>query len=173
MGNFLNSVGFDEVLGWNDFKQIYTDAESNFYGGYEEIVYDYILQRIKKTSEPLFIFFLTTTNHVPYVSPSNYQPYPLKKTPDSMQKILAAHKKRQQIFTTYQYTSETLGQFISAVKKDDSLKSKVVIAGTGVTQEICLIIAYEQLESFAWNQVFFLMDRVDNWKEKHRAHGLS
>ena len=56
MGNFLNSVGFDEVLGWNDFKQIYTDAESNFYGGYEEIVYDYILQRIKKTSEPLFIF---------------------------------------------------------------------------------------------------------------------
>ena len=93
MGNFLNSVGFDEVLGWNDFKQIYTDAESNFYGGYEEIVYDYILQRIKKTSEPLFIFFLTTTNHVPYVSPSNYQPYPLKKTPDSMQKILAAHKQ--------------------------------------------------------------------------------
>ena len=126
---------FDEVLGWNDFKQIYTDAESNFYGGYEEIVYDYILQRIKKTSEPLFIFFLTTTNHVPYVSPSNYQPYPLKKTPDSMQKILAAHKKRQQIFTTYQYTSETLGQFISAVKKDDSLKSKVVIAGTFTTYQ--------------------------------------
>ena len=26
MGNFLNSVGFDEVLGWNDFKQIYTDV---------------------------------------------------------------------------------------------------------------------------------------------------
>ena len=131
MGNFLNSLGFDEILGWNDFKQIYPDAESNFYGGYEEIVYDYILQRIKNSSEPLFIFFLTTTNHVPYVSPSNYQPYPLKKIPNSMQKILTSHKKRQQILTTYQYTSETLGQFISAIKKDDSLKSKVVIAGTG------------------------------------------
>ena len=138
---------FDEVLGWNDFKQIYTDAESNFYGGYEEIVYDYILQRIKKTSEPLFIFFLTTTNHVPYVSPSNYQPYPLKKTPDSMQKILAAHKKRQQIFTTYQYTSETLGHSLFlAVKKDDSLKSKVVIAGTGDhnTRDMFDYNAYEE-----------------------------
>ena len=30
MGNFLNSLGFDEILGWNDFKQIYPDAESNF-----------------------------------------------------------------------------------------------------------------------------------------------
>ncbi len=131
MGNLLVSLGFDEILGWNDFKKIYPDAESNFYGGYEETVYDYILQRIKKTSKPLFVFFLTTTNHVPYVFPSNYQPYPLKKTPKSMQKILLSHKKRQQIFTTYQYTSETFGKFISEVKQDSLLKNNVVIAGTG------------------------------------------
>ena len=57
MGNFLNSVGFDEVLGWNDFKQIYTDAESNFYGGYEEIVYDYIFTENKKNIGAFIYFF--------------------------------------------------------------------------------------------------------------------
>ena len=158
MGDLLTSLGFDEILGWNDFKEIYPDAESNFYGGYEEIVYDYILKRIKNSSEPLFIFFLTTTNHVPYVSPSSYQAYPLQKIPQAMQTISTGYKKTQQIFKTYQYTSETLGQFISAVKKDNLLKNKVVIAGTGDhrTRDIFNYTAYEENIFYKFAVPFYL-----------------
>ena len=74
MGDLLTSLGFDEILGWNDFKEIYPDADSNFYGGYEETVYDYILKRLQtqKKDKPLFIFFLTTNNHIPYHMPSHF-----------------------------------------------------------------------------------------------------
>ena len=133
MGDLLTSLGFDEILGWNDFKEIYPDADSNFYGGYEETVYDYILKRLQtqKKDKPLFIFFLTTNNHIPYHMPSHYKPYPLEKVPQEMQKILSDEERVRKTYKTYQYTSETLGQFVSAIKKDTSLKNKVVIAGTG------------------------------------------
>ena len=135
LGDYYKSLGFDEIYGWYDLKKLYPNAPTNFYGGFEETAYKYILQKLKKQQEkdkPLFIFFLTTTSHSPYWVPKNYQPYPLN-IPDDLEKILLSSKDGLplKIITTYQYTSETLGQFVSAIKSDANLKNKTIIAGTG------------------------------------------
>ena len=50
-----------------------------------------------------------------------------------MQKVLLASSKEKatKIFKAYQYTSDSLGTFVSAVKKNETLKQRVVIAAVG------------------------------------------
>ena len=135
LGDYLTSLGFDEIYGWNDFKTNYPKAETNFYGGYEDTVFLSILDRLKnkKTSQPLLIFFLTTSNHSPYFLPQKYKPHPIEKIPTELQKVLLASSKEKatKIFKAYQYTSDSLGTFVSAVKKNETLKQRVVIAAVG------------------------------------------
>ncbi len=135
LGDYLTSLGFDEIYGWNDLKKSYPKAEINFYGGYEDTVFLSILEKLKnkKEDKPLFIFFLTTSNHSPYFLPKKYKAHPIEKIPTELQKALLtdSNKKTKKVFEAYQYTSNSLGTFISAVKKNHNLKKKVVIAAVG------------------------------------------
>ena len=122
LGDYLTSLGFDEIYGWNDFKKNYPKAETNFYGGYEDTVFLSILDRLKnkKTSQPLLIFFLTTSNHSPYFLPQKYKPHPIEKYPLSCKKFLLASSKEKatKIFKAYQYKN-CIWQF----RKKNNLRS--------------------------------------------------
>lgn len=130
--DYARFFGFDEIYGWYDIKEFYPEAPKNFYGGFDHTAFDFILEKLRKSKQPLFLFFLTTNNHTPYFLPPDYQPYPIKKMPKTMKKILGVdEEKAKKIIRTYQYANHSLGEFISAIKKDKNLRENLVISAVG------------------------------------------
>ena len=132
--NYADFFGFDKAYGWYDIVEQYPAAPANFYGGFDHTAFDFILKKLqaKNNHTPLFVFFLTTSNHTPYFIPPDYQPYPITKIPEVMQKIISTKpKKTIKILTTYQYANNALGEFMTQIKENKNLNENTVVAAVG------------------------------------------
>lgn len=134
IGQFLRQQGFDHVKGEQDIcQQLKLNSKDNIgseWGLYDEYLYQAVAHDLKQATRPQFIVMLTSTNHPPYSVPSHYH--------FEQDDLVAKYKGRfvrpteaQKRFSTYEYSNNALGDFISHIKADETLRTNTLIAATG------------------------------------------
>ena len=131
--NFVRHLGVDEVIDENVIKTRYPQAQSTTWGVPDEFMFRYAadeLQRAQKENKPVFIMMMSITNHPPYHLPAPYknQDFKLIDTEQNRLSSLAQGTLLNEIFNTYKYSNDQLGQFISTVKQNTP---NTIIAATG------------------------------------------
>lgn len=123
MENFAISCGYDEVI---DRKKM-GNLPGTRWGIYDHYVFNMAAERLKNESsdDPLFITLFTTTNHVPYKYPENYETFPGCEVFGS--------ENEQNIQKTMAYTDHVLKQFMDRVATEvDSDVLFVLVADHGL-----------------------------------------
>ncbi|MDR2351452.1 MAG: sulfatase-like hydrolase/transferase, partial [Endomicrobium sp.] len=112
MGNFMPSLGFDNVLGEESLGNSYP---RNQWGVYDENLFEYLFEILSKDNRRQFIYVMTTTNHPPYSLPDNYKVMPIK-IPKELERNIVNKSLAQKRLAVYQYSNEMLGRFITKIK---------------------------------------------------------
>lgn len=128
--NFLRFLGFDRIIERSYVKFKHPSATESAWGIDDEYLFKETLNVLKeKREKPLFVMTLSITNHPPYRYPENKVMPDLNITDDILERF--PYKDTKTIFGTFQYANNELGKFISAVKNDESLANRTIIAATG------------------------------------------
>jgi phosphoglycerol transferase MdoB-like AlkP superfamily enzyme len=129
VGQFAKAQGFDEVYGKASFE---TNSSSfHTWGVFDEVVYKYAEEILKKNrNERMFLFILTTNNHPPYELPDWYSA-PVMVIPEEM-KIKGDKHLAQKRFQSFRYAMDSLGKFLKRVQNE---KNMVVVTADNNTIE--------------------------------------
>ena len=129
--SFCENLGVDEFYDENFLKSYYPQSSelSATWGVPDEFAFEFAKQKLNQSKEPVFIFLLSITNHPPYQTPKTYQKttFDLSSLEKSRFKNLEKGGDINEILNTYRYANDTLGKFITQIKKDN----KTIIAATG------------------------------------------
>jgi len=120
---FWLEQGFDEYIGRASIAKKYGPS-NNTWGVYDEYLFSYLAEDLKKQIQPTFYYVLTTNNHPPVELPPDY------KTPDFDLTQFNRHAKTKEMLTGYSYQSNAFGNFMTQLKNSD-LKDKVIVVATG------------------------------------------
>jgi hypothetical protein len=137
LGSYLQGQGWDQLEGADQLIQkmnLYDVKEAergNEWGVFDEYLFRYVADELKKATKPQFFFVLTTSNHPPYETPPSYRVEGLKKIPTDLKKLFSKSEEESlQRLRTLQYANRQLGNFLTTVKTGE-LKDKVAVAATG------------------------------------------
>ena len=88
------------------------------------------LKRAEQDGKPVFIMLLSITNHPPYQLPAPHQRQNFHLTAQEQSRLssLAQGDTLNEVFNTYKYSNDQLGNFISQVKQNSP---HTIIAATG------------------------------------------
>ena len=126
--SYMPNVGFDRVIGEGSMPKNY---ERNQWGVYDEYLFDYIFKVLGENDNRKFIYIMTTSNHPPYSLPSNYkQPYPLEIDEQLKKDITGDMTLSKMRFTTYQYSAQKVGEFLTRLK-NSKYADNTIVAITG------------------------------------------
>lgn len=127
LNELLPSMYFDKVLGSSFICKDIPGAREKTWGVADEFLYKEIFKMLdEKPRRPRMIFALTTMNHTPYEFPSTYKGYPIN-IPDSLSKIIIANKDiAELVFKSYQYSTNSFGEFMTALKSSSHSKNTIV-----------------------------------------------
>ncbi|UBO73960.1 LTA synthase family protein [Aeromonas rivuli] len=130
--NYLPVQGVDEVYDQNALMKRYPQAakEITAWGVPDDYAYRLAQTLLEEATQPLFISILTITNHPPYETPARYQPQPIATTAAVMTHAEDGSIEQTNILKTYQFATDALGRFVSAIK-GSSLGDKTLIAASG------------------------------------------
>jgi phosphoglycerol transferase MdoB-like AlkP superfamily enzyme len=124
----MPTLGFEKVEGEGSMDPSYPKNE---WGVYDEYLFENIYKTLDSDRQkPKFIFVMSTTNHPPYSLPGSYKPLPLEIPKELAEKITGNLGQARDRFSTYQYSNQKLGEFITKVKNSD-LGKNTIIAVTG------------------------------------------
>ncbi|MCA6071829.1 MAG: LTA synthase family protein [Endomicrobium sp.] len=126
VGNFMPSIGFDNVLGEGSMDSAWPRSQ---WGVYDEYLFEYLFRALSQNEKQKFIYVMTTSNHPPYSIPNDYKPLPLN-VPEALDKNIIGRGLADKRFITYQYSNEMLGRFITKIKKS-KYADNTIIAVTG------------------------------------------
>jgi len=130
---FLPRLGFDKVLGRGAIHRTLAKTEDNAWGVFDEYLYDYALQVLREADaagKRVFIFLLTTSNHSPYMLPSDYHPYPIALSDDLRKRLLVSPEHAKLMLTSYQYANDAFGHFLDQLKSGP-MATRLVVGATG------------------------------------------
>lgn len=128
---FSKHLGVDEFYDENFLKQHYPQSSSlsGTWGVPDEFMFLFAQEKINSAQQPVFVFLLSMTNHPPYQLPKNSerQFFNLSNKEMDRFKNLGSRKEINEVMNTYHYANNSLGKFITQIKKDN----KTIIAATG------------------------------------------
>lgn len=155
---FLPKQGFENLHGESQIKKLITnyseDEVNHDWGVYDEFVFQYAHDLLKKATTPQFLFILTTSNHPPYTLPKHYPALPLEMGPEIDQSLIGDLQLDHDRLKVYQYANQQLGLFLDDIKKEP-LVNNTIIAATG--DHSFYIRPYENLEFFEkWSVPLYL-----------------
>ncbi|MCU0417994.1 MAG: LTA synthase family protein [Cytophagaceae bacterium] len=130
LDEFVPKNFFDTVYSKSTILSTIPGSTECEWGVYDEYMFDYVQQLLKKANKPTMLFVLTTTNHTPFERPKSYTPYPLILTNEMNSKISFNHQRAEQNFLNYQYANDALGGFMDKVK-NSNLKENTIVAASG------------------------------------------
>lgn len=168
IGYYAKNLGFHNVVGEDVLKNNLNlkGKIGTEWGIFDEHLFNYVYDILKKSKRPQFILVMTTTNHPPYEVPESYEPKPLLINTSPLYKRiereLSLVEKR---FLSYQYANDVLGNFISSVKNDIELKENTIISFTG-DHNFWGFINYSHEESFEKYKVPFYVYAPINIRPK-------
>ncbi len=126
VGSYMPNLGFDKIFGEGSMNKEYP---RNQWGVYDEHLFDYIFKTLETDDDKKFIYVMTTSNHPPYSLPGTYKPLPLN-TPEELRQYITGGDLADKRFSTYQYSNEMLGRFITRIK-NSKYAENTIIAVTG------------------------------------------
>ncbi len=110
MKSFLLQSGMEEIIEKNDFPQNKATAK---WGLHDEVVFEKVLDDIKKSETPFFKTILTLTSHPPFETP-----VPVVINGPDVNTLFA---------NSANYTDRALGNFINELKQDPVWKNTLVV----------------------------------------------
>jgi phosphoglycerol transferase MdoB-like AlkP superfamily enzyme len=127
----LTHQHFDTIIGKQELLHEVEGSSTSVIGVYDEYLYTYLLDRMKRNSHrPQFILALTTTNHPPFTYPEKMQLPPLTNSWYNSPMLTG----NEEVLTKYgkgvQYANQSLGNFLEKFKKSP-LAANTIIAVTG------------------------------------------
>jgi hypothetical protein len=127
INELLPNLYFDRLIGSSVICKDFPETVDNTWGIPDEFLYREIMKLLnEKSSKPKLICALTTLNHTPYEIPSDYKGFPIN-IPDSLYKIIIANKEiAQLVFKSFQYTCNSLGEFMTTLKASTHAGSTIV-----------------------------------------------
>jgi phosphoglycerol transferase MdoB-like AlkP superfamily enzyme len=133
--SIINSLGLD------------SKKSSHDWGVFDQYAYDYIINILKNSKKPQFIFLLTTNNHPPFKIPKEYISNSLIAPPELVDSMIGDKTLIQKRLFDYQYALDMAGRFMDKIKSSN-LANKSVVAITADNNTIEGRIRYKnQIET--------------------------
>lgn len=128
MDEFAANQRFDEVKGMGHIQSEIKGCKSNKWGVYDEYLFDYVFEKLnQKDSSPKFFFVQTTTNHTPFELPADYKPYKISIDDTLKERLLVKEELAIKNLNAYQYSNNSLGDFLDRIKNSDLGKNTIVV----------------------------------------------
>lgn len=150
LGNFIKYQGYKNVEGkMNIYDAIeHTKSKEEYFhpwGIFDEHLYDFILNKLEKSTQKEFIVALSTNNHPPYNIPTDYKPKSLIFNERVKNHITGDFDLAQQRFKSYAYAVDQVGVFLDKLKQS-SLKDNTIVVVTADNNTIDGIMKYDDNE---------------------------
>ncbi len=127
----MRAQGFDEIVGQAEIMAAIPGAETDgTWGVYDEYLFAWVRQRLKRAKRPLFIFAMTTTNHSPYRLPAHWRAPPLH-VPRQWRRRMLQPELAQIALQSWRYAADQLGGFLDWLEADKALAGRTIVAATG------------------------------------------
>lgn len=135
LNQFLPHLGVDEFIEKNTLLREFPEAKSSTWGVDDEYMFKYAEKRLvqaEKDGEHIMIMMMSVSNHPPYRIPANhhYINYTFSRAELERLKNLGSETEIRDIFNTFRYSNQQLGDFINWIKSTN-LQSHTIIAATG------------------------------------------
>lgn len=132
LANYLPRQGFDTVYDENSIKKAFPAAEeyTDTWGVPDEYTFKFARKLLDEAEKPLMIYIMTVTNHSPFRAPADYQPKPVKVSERLTTLLGPMADQAHALLETYQYSNDSLGQFVQGIKGSE-LGSKTIVAASG------------------------------------------
>lgn len=119
---FSKHLGVHEFIDETALRKHYPQARLNTWGVADEYMFRYAAERLEQAQhehQPIFIFMMSVTNHPPYQLPetSQRQNFPFNNEELNRFSALGNRTQINEVFNTYRYANDQLGQFISHAKE--------------------------------------------------------
>ena len=109
-------------------KYQYADKHKNSFGINDEYIYKCIMEILQQASKPTAIFTLTTSNHPPFITPSEFDEVNAPNITADVQERFNKKAKPKKVLGSFLYSNNAFGEFLSALKKSSVGKNTVVFA---------------------------------------------
>lgn len=129
---FLKHLGVHEFVDENFLRQRYPEAQSGTWGVPDEYMFRYAqerLQQAQQDKQPVFIMMLSVTHHPPYQLPNPQMRQTFVFSNEELSRLAQMGNPEQinEIFNTFRYANDHLGEFISQSKRIGN----TIVAATG------------------------------------------
>lgn len=132
IGSYMPIQGVDEFYQQYHIQKMFPESvkDSNVWGVPDEYLFKFAEHILEQNNGPVFIMTMSQTNHPPYDVPDSYPLHPLKLTDNFANKLMTNREEAESMLETYQYSSNSLGDFISDIKHSEK-GNNTIIAATG------------------------------------------
>ncbi|XDZ50372.1 LTA synthase family protein [Neisseriaceae bacterium CLB008] len=136
LNQFLPNLGVTEFIEQSTLKQYYPEAEVGPWGLPDEYMFRFAEQRLaqaEQEGQPVFIMMMSVSHHPPYRLPKHQTRQNFDISADERTRLsnLAQGEELVEVFNTFRYANDQLGQFISWVKDQNVLSQNTILAATG------------------------------------------
>ena len=113
-----------------DLGAKYQDAHKhkNSFGINDEYIYKYIMEILQSASKPMAIFALTTSNHPPFITPSEFDEVNAPNITAEVQEKFNKKAKPSKVLGSFLYSNNAFGEFLGRLKSSSVGKNTVVFA---------------------------------------------
>ncbi len=153
LGRFIKYQGYNNVEGkisiYNNIVNKDKNEEDYFHawGIFDEYLYDHIFDKLKNQSKKQFIVALSTNNHPPYTVPNDYKKKNIEFSDELKNHLTGDLDLAKQRFTSYQYAVDSLGNFLTKLKKSEFANNTIVVV-TADNNTIDGIMKYDENRLF-------------------------
>ncbi len=132
IGAYMPIQGVDEFYQQYHIQKMFPESvkDSNVWGVPDEYLFKFAEHILEQNSGPVFIMTMSQTNHPPYDVPDSYKLAPLTLTDKFANKLTTDSEEATRMLETYQYSSDSLGHFITDIKTS-AKGDNTIIAATG------------------------------------------
>ncbi len=125
-GSFLKNQDFDFCQGMEIISEAYNSVESGEWGVYDEYLFNFLYDKLSSQDNPQFIFALTTTNHIPYTLPKDFEikDYDISEFEDNLS-IRGEQFKNN--LSAFNYASHHLGVFLKRLSESEFADNTIVV----------------------------------------------
>lgn len=135
LNQFLPHLGVDEFIEQNTLIREFPEAKLGTWGIDDEYMFKYAEKRLvqaEKDGEHVMIMMMSVSNHPPYRIPASHRYINYTFSPAELERLknLGSETEIRDIFNTFRYSNQQLGDFIDWIKSTN-LQSHTIIAATG------------------------------------------
>ncbi|MGX2971650.1 LTA synthase family protein [Helicobacter sp. T3_23-1059] len=132
ISQYIKNQGIDKIYDMPHLIAKYKDATAhqNSFGINDEYIYKDIIEVLNHATKPTAIFTLTTSNHPPFITPSEFDEINAKHLSSEVQNVFNQNAKTKKVLGSLLYSNNAFGEFLSELKHS-KVANNVVVFATG------------------------------------------